>query len=90
MIKMTKNLKKAIIIALIGVVGSISCILSITAMYMSATFLPVYIGSVYVIGNQIVRYVLYAMLLGALILSVMLANHGISFIIKKFRKIKRR
>ena len=32
-------------------------------MYFSATFLPIYVGGEYVVGNQILRYVLYLILI---------------------------
>ena len=87
-----KNMKKKIVAAAYVVVGFLGTILGmqgIVYMYFSSTFLPVYIGSTYVVGNQVLRYGLYAVLAAIAILSCGLACYGIKFFIKRFRKIKR-
>ena len=40
-----------------------SCI-GMVAMYFSSTFIPVYVNGEYILVNQIIRYVLYALLAG--------------------------
>lgn len=85
-----KNNIKAMAYVGMGFTGVLFSLTAIIAMYFSTTFLPVYIGKVYVIGNQLTRYALYAMLIVITALSAKLADYGISFFIKKIRKIKRR
>ena len=81
---------KAMVYVGIGITVAILSVSGIVSMYFSRTFLPVYVGNVYVIGNQILRYVLYAMLAVITILSAKLADYGTKFLIKKFHKIRRR
>lgn len=85
-----KNNIKAMVYVIIGITVAILSVFGIVSMYFSGTFLPVYVGNVYVISNQIIRYVLYAMLTGITILSAKLADYGTKFLIKKFHKIRRR
>lgn len=85
-----KNNIKATAYVVIGFFGATLATIGIIYMYFSSTFLPVYIGSTYVIGNQVLRYMLYAVLAGFVILFCKLACYGIKFLIKKFHKIKRR
>jgi len=85
-----KNSIKAMAFVVIGMAGAVASLLGMAAMYFSTTFLPVYVGTVYVIGNQLIRYALYAMLAVIFVISVRLAEYGSSFLIKKFHKTKRR
>lgn len=62
--------------------------LGILYMYFS-TILPVYVGSTYVVGNQILRYMIYALLTGIGFLSVWVTSYGMKYLIKRFRKIKK-
>lgn len=85
-----KNNSKAMVYVVLGFVGAILCIWGIAKMWLSTKFLPVYVGTTYVIGNQILRYFLYALLIVGVALSVKLADYGISFLLKRFRKTGRR
>lgn len=86
-----RNTTKAVLYVFIGVVASIALIMGGVYLFLSGTFLPVYVGGTYVIGNQILRYILYAVLLVGIILSAKLADYGISYLIKRFhKKLKRR
>ena len=83
---MKKNDIKAIAYIVVGFVVALVAVLGMIAMYLSGTFLPVRIGSTYVVGNRIVRYLLYVLLLVIMIFSICLAEYGINFLIKKFHK----
>lgn len=90
---MKRNITKSLIAMAYVVIGGAGALLSMTAiayMYFSTVFLPVYIGNTYVIGNQLIRYGLYAILAIIVILSVKLAGYGLNFLIKKFHKIIKR
>lgn len=85
-----KNNIKAIAYIGVGFVGAVLFLVGITKMWLSAKFLPVYVGTTYVIGNQILRYFLYALLIVGVALSVKLADYGMSFLVKRFHKTRRR
>jgi len=86
-----KNNIKAMAYVAIGITGVVLSLVGIAAMFFSGDFLPVYVGNVYVIGNRIMRWVLYALLAVITVLSAKLAEYGVNFLTKKFfRKIKRR
>lgn len=86
-----RNTTKAVLYVFIGVFTSIALLIGVVYLLLSGTFLPVYVGKTYVIGNQILRYILYAVLLVGIILSAKLADYGISYLIKRFhKKLKRR
>ena len=87
---MRKNDIKAVIYAIVGIVTSMASFLGMICMYFSGTFLPVYVNDTYVVGNQIVRYELYAVLLVVGILTAILAAYGINFLSKKSHKNRRR
>lgn len=82
-----KNNSKAMAYVVIGIVGFFLGWLGMMVMYISSDFLPVYVGKTYVIGNQILRYILYILLIFEMALSARLADYGIKFLIKRFRKI---
>lgn len=86
-----RNTTKAVLYVFIGVFTSIALLIGVVYLLLSGTFLPVYVGKTYVIGNQILRYLLYAVLFIGIILSAKLADYGISYLIKRFhKKLKRR
>ena len=87
---MKKNDIKATIYAVGGMTVSFSALVGMIFLYFSSTFLPVYVGNTYVVGNQIVRYELYAVLFVVTILAAILAAYGINFLNKKFHKNERR
>lgn len=83
---MKKNIIKAVLYIVGGFAIALLAILGMIAMFLSSTFLPVYVGASYVIVNRILRYALYAILLVVIILSICLADYGMKFLIKKFHK----
>lgn len=87
---MNKNIMKAAIYTVIGVAIVIAALVGIPAMYFSKTFIPVYISGKYVLGNQIVRYIIYLILFALVVLGIKLAAYGLDFLIKKISKMKRR
>jgi len=87
---MKKNIMKATIYTFLGIAISIAAMLAGICMYCSGTFLPVYNGKTYVIGNQILRYELYLLLLVTIISSVRLADYGSTYLIKVIQKKVRR
>ena len=64
-----RNTTKAVLYVFIGVFTSIALLIGVVYLLLSGTFLPVYVGKTYVIGNQILRYLLYAVLFIGIILS---------------------
>ena len=87
---MKKNMVKATVYVVEGIMLSLFSIRGIFFLYFSNTFLPVYVGKTYVIGNQILRYVLYITLAAVVVLSVKLADYGRKYLIKKIFCTKRR
>lgn len=86
-----RNTTKAVVYIITGAIIFIASLIGVVFLFLSGTFLPVYVGKTYVIGNQILRYILYAVLLVGIILSAKLADYGISYLIKRFhKKLKRR
>ena len=86
-----RNTTKAVLYVFIGVFTSIALLIGVVYLLLSGTFLPVYVGKTYVIGNQILRYLLYAVLFIGIILSAKLADYGMNYLIKRFhKKLKRR
>lgn len=85
-----KNNIKAMVYVVVGITVATLSVFGIASMYFSETFVPVYVGNVYVISNQIVRYGIYAMLAVITILSAKLADYGTKYLIKRFHKIRRR
>ena len=84
------NNSKAVIYTILGSVICLASLIGMGTMYFSSTFLPVWVGNTYVLGNQIVRYELYLILLVFIILSVKLTDYGMKYLIKKFHKKLRR
>lgn len=87
---MKKNIIKAMVYVVVGITGIALAILAFAAMYLSGTFLPVYVGKTFVLGNRIIRTTIYISLLVFTILSAILADYGAKFLIKKIHKIRRR
>lgn len=87
---MSKNNIKAVIYAVAGFIVSVSSILGMIFMYLSGKFLPVYVKGTYVVGNRVLRWELYLILLVLAIAAGVLSAYGIDFLTKKFRKNKRR
>lgn len=88
---MRNNIKKAVVYIITGAIIFIASLIGGVFLFLSGKFLPVYVGGTYVIGNQILRYILYVVLLVGIILSAKLADYGISYLIKRFhKKLKRR
>lgn len=85
-----KNMVKAILYTAIGFLLSLAAVTGIVKLYFSGTFLPVYVGNTYVVGNQIVRYEIYALLAIVVFLSCGLIRYGINFLTRKIHKNKRR
>ena len=52
-------------------------------MYFSATFLPIYVGGEYILGNRLLRYLLYAILA---IVAIVDVSYLLSAPTKKRRK----
>lgn len=86
----TKNMLRAIGYSMLGFIVSFAGLLGMVYMYLSNTFLPVYIKGTYVIGNRILRYELYAILFVISMASLKLSLDGIEYLIKKFQRNKRR
>lgn len=87
--KKMKTSVKATIYVIGGMIMTIASLMGMALLYLSPTFLPVYVNGTYVIGQQICRYALYAVLLVVFILSVAFADHGLNFLIKKFQNKRR-
>ena len=85
---MRKNIE-TVVYKVLGFVIAGAAMLAMVLMYFSSTFLPVYIGKTYVIGNQILRYALYILLAVITYNAFMLATYGKRFLIKKFHKKRR-
>lgn len=79
---MRKRTLVAIFIVVVGVVFMATAILLGVRMYFSGTFLPVYIAGTYVVGNQIVRYMLYILLAVIFLFSARLAEIGANYLIR--------
>lgn len=85
------NTIKAVIYTLVGFVASVSCGIFIIWMYLSGTFLPVYVEGNFILGNRIFRLFLYALVFAILVQCIKLTLYGYNFLIKKIRrKLKRR
>lgn len=85
-----KNTIKATIYIIAGATVSVATTLLIVAMYTSSTFLPVYIAGKYVLGNQIIRYTLYAILIAVDFAGINLFLYAMGFLVKRFRRRIRR
>lgn len=82
---MNNNMKAALYV-LVGIIVGLAAMATGVFMYFSTTFIPVYVGSTYVIGNQLLRYLLYGVLFAILIASIKLTEYGIKYISKKIKK----
>jgi uncharacterized membrane protein len=80
-----KNIIKATLYVLIGTVGIIGALVFVGYSFFSSTFIPVYVGSTYVLANQLVRYMLYFIALVVIMFSYVLAGYGLDYLIKKFK-----
>lgn len=76
----------AICYVIVGVAMMAAALVLGVLMFLSGTFLPVYIAGTYVVGNQIVRYVLYILLAVILFFSAKLANYGAMYLTRKLRR----
>lgn len=76
----------AICYVIVGVAMMVAALLLGVLMFFSRTFLPVYIAGTYVVGNQIVRYMLYILLAVILFFSAKLADYGATYLIKMLRR----
>lgn len=83
---MKKNIFKAIIYVIVGIVLTLVSGLSALLMYFSNTFLPVYVGSTYVVGNQLLRYLLYIVLVVIFVASIALIEYAIKYLSKKVKR----
>ena len=85
-----RNNIKAIIYVVVGF--SLTLLVGVLAfmMWLSPTFLPVYINGEFVIGNRILRIFLYLVMFAIMIGLFVLANYGLDFLIKKVRRNLRR
>lgn len=83
---MKKNIFKAIIYVIVGIVLTLVSGLSVLLMYFSNTFLPVYVGSTYVVGNQLLRYLLYIVLVVIFVASIALIEYAIKYLSKKVKR----
>jgi uncharacterized membrane protein len=80
-----KNIIKATLYVLIGTVGIIGALVFVGYSFFSTKFIPVYVGNTYVLGNQLVRYLLYFIAIIIIMFSYVMANYGLEFLIKKFK-----
>lgn len=87
---MKKNTIKAVAYVIGGMTGISMTFLAMLNMYFSSTFLPIYVKGTYVLGNQVLRYEIYAVLLVIGLLSVVLTDYGMNYLNKKSRKNRRR
>lgn len=87
---MRKNIVKAGVYSVGGITLAILSIMAMIEMYLSTKFLPVYVNNTFVLGNKVLRYELYILLIVGLFLSAKIAAYGISFLIKKVHKEIRR
>jgi len=82
----TKNLILATVYGVVGATMVICSLLGIIEMYFSSTFLPVYVSEAYVIGNQMLRYELYAVLAALIVFGAWLFFYGNDYLFKKLKK----
>ncbi len=86
-----KNNIKALVYVVAGMIIVGLSAFAIVKMWLSNTFLPVYVGNNYILGMQLLRYFLYAVLFALAIAAMYLLTYGAQFLIKKLRrKLKRR
>ncbi len=83
---MKKNDIKALVYVVAGIITAILSIYAMAKMWLSATFLPVYVGKNYIFGRQLLRYFLYAVLFALAIAAMYLATYGAKFLIKRLHK----
>lgn len=84
----TRNTIMAAMFIIGGIVIALLTIYLAAGMWLSGTFLPVYIAGQYVIGNQIVRYMLYFLLFAVFVLAVMLILNGCNYFRLRMKKRK--
>lgn len=85
------NTIKAVIYTIVGVVGIIINFVFAIRLWFSGTFLPVYVGGNFILGNRIFRLFLYFVIFAVLIQLFRLTAYGYKFLNKKIhRKLKRR
>lgn len=81
-----RNIIKAIIYVIGGTVLTFASGFLAMLMYLSNTFLPVYVGSTYVVGNQLLRYLLYLVLAVIFVASIALVEYAIKYLSKKVKR----
>ncbi len=88
---MRKNDIKALGYVVTGIITTILSTLAIAKMWLSTTFIPVYVGKNYILGRQLLRYFLYGVLFVIAIASLYLVSYGAEFLIKRLqRRLRRR
>lgn len=88
--KSIKNYVLATIYTIVGFIGALAAAGFGVYLYYS-TILPVRIAGTYVVGNRILRYVLYVGCIVMLVGAVWLCDYGSTFLTKKLRyKVQRR
>ena len=91
--KKIKTILKAVVAVTyiyLGIAFTVGAVTLIFMMYLSGTFLPVYVGKSYILGNQILRYMLYGLLGAIIFFSAKLAKYGAQYLIRKFQRRKGR
>ena len=83
--KSIKNYVLATIYTIVGFIGALAAAGFGVYLYYS-TILPVRIAGTYVVGNRILRYVLYVGCIVMLVGAVWLCDYGSTFLTKKLLK----
>lgn len=84
-----KNMVKAAIYSVTGLMISYGAILTAIYMYFS-NVLPVKIQNIKIIGNQVLRYEIYIICAILVMLGATLSGYGLNFLSKKLKTKKRR
>lgn len=84
------NLIKAVIYTAVGVLMTLLSIGSGIFVRLTGSFLPVYAEGVYLQMNRIIRWGIYAIIPVIAVLSILLAEYGIKYLIKYYQQNRRR
>lgn len=84
------NTIKALIYTVVGIVGILINFVFAIRLWFSGTFLPVYIGRNFILGNRVLRLFLYFVIFVLLIQMFRLTAYGYNFLNKKIHKKLRR
>lgn len=90
---MRKTTKRMIQATMLGVGGFLIAIIFAflgMRMWLSGTFLPVYVKGVYVIGNQLLRYFLYLVIFVIFLLSTYVACIGWNYLWFRLKRAMKR